>query len=100
MTIEVSTNNETATIKIIGRFDFSSQRDFRNAYQGQEKTVTEYVVDLSQTEYIDSSALGMLLLLKEHVESKNGHSKLSQPAPEIRKILTMSNFDQLFTITD
>jgi len=98
MTIEVSTNSETATIKIIGRFDFSSQRDFRNAYQNQEQIITEYIVDLSQTEYIDSSALGMLLLLKEHVELKNGHCKLFQPAPEIRKILTMSNFDQLFTI--
>jgi len=100
MTIEVSTNNEAATIKIIGRFDFSSQRDFRNAYQNQQQNVSEYIVDLSQTEYIDSSALGMLLLLKEHVESKNAHSKLFQPAPEIRKILTMSNFDQLFTISD
>lgn len=100
MTIEVSTNNETATIKVIGRFDFSSQRDFRNAYQNQEQAIIEYVVDLSQTEYIDSSALGMLLLLKEYVESKNGQSKLSQPAPEIKKILTMSNFDQLFTISD
>ena len=100
MTIEVSTNNETATIKVIGRFDFSSQRDFRNAYQNQQQTISEYVVDLSQTEYIDSSALGMLLLLKEYVELKNGHSKLLQPAPEIKKILTMSNFDQLFTISD
>lgn len=100
MTIEVSTNDEIATIKIIGRFDFSSQRDFRNAYQNQQQSVSEYIVDLSQTEYIDSSALGMLLLLKEHVESKNGHSKLFQPAPEIRKILNMSNFDQLFSISD
>lgn len=100
MTIEVSTNNEAATIKVIGRFDFSSQRNFRNAYQNQDQAVTEFIVDLSETEYIDSSALGMLLLLKEHVESKSSHCKLFQPAPEIRKILAMSNFDQLFTISD
>ena len=98
MTIEVSTNNGIATINVIGRFDFSSQRDFRLAYQNQ--AVTEFVVDLSKTEYIDSSALGMLLLLKEHADSKSGRTVLSQPAPEIKKILTMSNFDQLFTITD
>ncbi len=100
MTIEASTDNGIATIKIIGRFDFSSQRDFRNAYQGQNQAVEKFVVDFSQTEYIDSSALGMLLLLKEYVESKNGRTELSKPAPEIRKILTMSNFDQLFTISD
>jgi len=98
MTIEVSTNNGTSTISVIGRFDFSSQRDFRHAYQ--EQTNTEFVVDLSKTEYIDSSALGMLLLLKEHADLNNGRTILSKPAPEIRKILTMSNFDQLFTITD
>ena len=100
MTIESSTDNGIATIKIIGRFDFSSQRDFRNAYQGQDQAVEKFVVDFSQTEYIDSSALGMLLLLKEYVESKNGRTELYKPAPEIRKILTMSNFDQLFTISD
>jgi len=100
MTIEATTDNRTATIKIIGRFDFSSQRDFRNAYQGQDQAVEKFVVDFSQTEYIDSSALGMLLLLKEYVESKKGSTELSKPAPEIRKIFTMSNFDQLFKISD
>ena len=85
MTIEVLMNNETTTIKIIGRFDFSSQRDFRNAYQQQH--AKKFVVDLSQTEYIDSSALGMLLLLKEHAELNNGHVELHQASPEIRKIL-------------
>ncbi|MCF6298692.1 MAG: STAS domain-containing protein [Thiomicrorhabdus sp.] len=100
MTIEVSTNNEVATIKIIGRFDFSSQREFRDAYQNQQQHISEYIVDLSQTEYIDSSALGMLLILKEYVESKNGQSKIFQPAPAIKKILSISNLDQLFTISD
>jgi len=100
MTIETSTDNDTATIKVIGRFDFSSQHDFRNAYQSQGQDVIRFIVNFSQTEYIDSSALGMLLLLREFVESKNGSTELSQPSPEIRKILTMSNFDQLFTISD
>jgi anti-anti-sigma factor len=100
VTVEISIENKTATIKIAGRFDFSSQRDFRNAYKKDAEDAINFIVDLSETEYIDSSALGMLLLLNEHAESLNGHVKLSKPAPAIRDILSVANFEKLFEIVE
>lgn len=102
MSIEIQKGDDdkTRVLKIIGRFDFSIQREFRETYKNNNSAGIKYVVDLSQTEYIDSSALGMLLLLKEHAEENNGSTFLARPAEAIKKILTMANFDQLFKITE
>lgn len=100
MSITVNTNesNKTSSIKISGKFDFSVQREFRDAYRDNNEAGMEYIIDLSQTEYIDSSALGMLLLIKEHAEAQKGNVRLVRPASAIQKILTMANFEQLFQI--
>ncbi len=94
VTISKSDNEKTVTIKVDGRFDFSVHKDFRNAYKEQSGG-TDYRVNLSSTEYLDSSALGMLLLLKKHAESK---VVIERPNNEIKRVLTIANFDKVFTI--
>jgi len=55
-------------ISVKNRFDFSLHQYFRNAYSQCLEQDLNYVLDLSQTDYMDSSALGMILLLKDHVD--------------------------------
>ncbi len=99
MAITAKTADKTVTIYINGRFDFSSQRDFREVYRHCNEAGQVFHVDMSQTEYMDSSALGMLLLLKEHAENCKGRAEIRNPSPQVRKILEMVNFDRQFTIT-
>ncbi len=96
----VSASGDTVTIKISGRFDFSIHRDFRHAYEKAKPTSSQpcFVVDLSGTEYMDSSALGMLLLLREHAGSDNSNVKITNCRPVIKEILDIANFDKLFSI--
>jgi len=98
ISINVSEDNKSATMKIMGRFDFSLHNDFRKAYKDVSLSGGEYVVDLSGTEYLDSSALGMLLLLKEHAESQSCSVKLTGFSDEIKEILTIASFDKIFTL--
>ena len=98
ITISVSDDNKIATMKINGRFDFSLHNEFRKAYKDVSLSSGQYVVDLSSTEYLDSSALGMLLLLKEHAESQSGSVKLTGFGDEIKEILTIASFDKIFTL--
>lgn len=97
---QVSDDQKSLTIKVRNRFDFSRQREFRNAYCNYNDSSMAFYVDLSSTDYMDSSALGMLLLLKEHADAINGSVSLVRPADTIRKIIMMANFDKLFTIGD
>ncbi|MEG6624325.1 anti-anti-sigma factor, partial [Pseudomonas aeruginosa] len=58
-------------IMILGRFEFGANQDFRDAYERVAITPRRYVVDLRNAIYLDSSALGMLLLLRDHAGGEN-----------------------------
>ncbi|HBF07468.1 MAG TPA: anti-anti-sigma factor, partial [Gammaproteobacteria bacterium] len=44
------------------------------------------------------SALGMLLLLRDHAGGDTSHIEIVNCNNDVKKILTISNFEQLFTI--
>lgn len=93
-----STDGQELTIVISGRFDFGAHQEFRNAYERVSSTPRRYVVDLKDTTYLDSSALGMLLLLRDHAGGDSAQIRLLNCKPDVRKILAISNFEQLFQI--
>ncbi len=98
ITARESDDGKSVTILVNERFDFSGHREFRDAYRNRDALDLVYRVDLSTAEYMDSSALGMLLLLKEHADSKKSRVVLVQPSPAISQVLTLANFNQLFDI--
>jgi anti-anti-sigma factor len=85
-------------IHVQGRFDFSVHEEFRQAYERVGQTPQRYRVDLGGADYLDSSALGMLLLLREHAGGDGADITIANSNPDVRRILTISNFNQLFTI--
>ncbi|MBI6910751.1 STAS domain-containing protein [Pseudomonas sp. SIMBA_059] len=98
VTSEVSLDGKQLTIAITGRFDFGSHQQFREAYERFYKVPDAYTVDLKQATYLDSSALGMLLLLRDHAGGDDSQVTLINCSPDVRKILAISNFDKLFDI--
>lgn len=86
------------TIKVKGRFDFSAHQEFRDAYEKVDSIPSLYLVDMAETTYLDSSALGMLLLLRDHAGGDTAKIKISNSNSDVKKILTISNFEQLFEI--
>jgi len=95
---QLDTATETLTIKISGRFDFGIHQDFRKATEQISTTVTNILVDMGKVDYLDSSALGMLLVLRDKVNGKKSAVRISKAKPEVKKILEIANFDKLFTL--
>ena len=100
MVIQPLIDEGTARLSLAGRFDFHSHRDFRAAYEGplNDATVQTIVIDFMQVEYLDSSALGMLLLLKEKAESRGKKVRLANLNGSVKQVLEIANFGKLFTI--
>ncbi len=98
LTTSVSDDGKRITINISGRFDFNLHQEFRQAYEQSRNSDTGYTINLANTEYMDSSALGMLLLLRERAGGDKANIEIVNCSPEIKKILTISNFHQLFNI--
>lgn len=95
---KASTDGSELVISIDGRFDFSTHQDFRKAYENEEINPERYVVDMEDTTYLDSSALGMLLLLRDYAGGDTADVKIINCNDDVKKILTISNFEQLFVI--
>lgn len=100
MNISVTTDGPIAKIQLDGRFDFSVHRSFKEAYDPllRQQGVHSMEIDLRNVEYLDSSALGMLLLLRERAEAEGKAVVLSRPNPTVAQILDIANFGKLFTI--
>ncbi len=98
MAITSAANDNKLTISIDGRFDFSSHQDFRRAYEDVAEKPASYVVDLADTSYLDSSALGMLLLLRDHAGGDTSDISIVNCSADVKKILSISNFEQLFKV--
>lgn len=94
---QVSPNGEL-TIAVKGRFDFGAHQEFRRAYEGIAAHPKKYFVDMREATYLDSSALGMLLLLRDHAGGDEADIAIVNCNDDVKKILTISNFDQLFAI--
>ncbi|MFC3853355.1 STAS domain-containing protein [Salinispirillum marinum] len=98
VTAHPSDDRSVITIRVSGRFDFSSHQEFRKLYEAAPADVKQYVIDMTDATYLDSSALGMLLLLRDHAGGDNANIRISNCNPDVKKILTISNFGQLFTL--
>lgn len=94
-----SADGKALTISVEGRFDFSSHQEFRRAYEDRPIAAQTYSVDLQATTYLDSSALGMLLLLKDFAGGDDASIQIINCSDDVKKILAISNFEQLFSIS-
>ncbi|RUO35273.1 STAS domain-containing protein [Aliidiomarina sanyensis] len=95
---EFANDGKQFVIHVKGKFDFGMVHDFRQSYEGLTERVSSVVVDFRETEYIDSSALGMLLNMRKSLGAGTRTIHLINCRPEVRKILDISRFDKLFVI--
>ena len=93
-------SNDSATLLIVvdGRLDYNLRKEFRESFNETSSSTKNFKVNLLNTSFIDSSGLGLLLILKEHADEKGGKVVLSNPNEEVLELLELSNFTQLFTI--
>ena len=96
---DVSQDGSRLTIRVGGRFDFGKYQEFRDAYERVARPPAVVVIDLKDTTYLDSSALGMLLLLRDHVGGDEADVRVLHANADVRKILAISNFEKLFDIS-
>lgn len=93
-----SDGGKKVTISVSGKFDFQLYDEFRSAYDETSGQGVHYVVDLAQTDYLDSSALGMLLLLREHAGGEGAKIDIINTSADVKKILDVANFGKLFKV--
>lgn len=98
VTSVISEDGSKLTIAIKGRFDFAKHQEFRDAYEKLQPKPQLIVVDLKEATYLDSSALGMLLMLRDYAGGDDSDIRIINSNSDVCKTLAISNFNKLFDI--
>jgi len=100
MKFRLETNEKAGRISIHGRFDFNTHRHFRHAYEPliDNRELSAIEIELSAVNYIDSSALGMLMLLRDRAVKVNKTVSLATSTGVVEQVLNVANFDRIFSI--
>ena len=100
MNTENKTSNTTAVVKLTGRFTFDSHKEFRSAFSEQlAGKGREIAIDFSAVDYMDSAALGMLLLARERASDQGKTVTLKNCRGPVKAVLDIANFQRLFAIS-
>ncbi len=97
MAIEYNLNeNGELAIKISGRFDHSVHEPMRKATLEAEQAKT-VLLDLSRSTGIDSSALGMILILHERLGNNTEALKVKGTIDKVKEVFKLSGVDRFVT---
>lgn len=101
MPIELITQDQQGHLQLVitGRFTFELHKAFSDVVTRVPEDTRHLVIDMTRTEYLDSSALGMLLLLRDR-RPKPEKRLLVAPGSVVKEVLQIANFHQLFAIEE
>ena len=87
-------------IRLGGELDLYNAAQVRSALaDAYAQTPERIVVDLGEVEFIDSTALGVLIEIRAKLNNRDG-LLLAAPGLETRRALEVSGLDKLFVVRD
>ncbi|HET9819568.1 MAG TPA: STAS domain-containing protein [Rhodanobacteraceae bacterium] len=93
LSFECDNDHDCVTLHIADRFDFSVHRSFHQACLARPRA-RSYVVDLGSVTSMDSSALGMLLLLCEHAGGDDADIRIVNADAELTNTFRVAGLDR------
>jgi anti-anti-sigma factor len=98
--IKVSETKGCGMLFVKGSFAFHLQQEFRKAYEGLISTSKSIQIDLRDVDYMDSSGLGMLLVMKKYLDKHGVVYEIVNSRGQPLELLLMTHFNQYFKINN
>lgn len=91
---------EVVRLRMSGEFDISN-KDSLGAMLLQAESASCVIIDMTETSFIDSSALHCLIHLKQQLAARSGGAvHLVGVHPNVRRMFTITGLDTLFEIAN
>ncbi|MEO5337461.1 MAG: STAS domain-containing protein [Magnetospirillum sp. WYHS-4] len=95
---DVGTDRE---VYLSGKLSFADHKKFREVVQGLKAgNLRHCTLDMTRLESIDSAGLGLLILVKDTAKDKNLSLCIRGPKGQVRKMLEISRFGDIISITE
>lgn len=100
--MQFSQHQDQACLRVVmqGAFTFADHEAFRMVIDRlRAEDARRVVLEMGQVDFIDSAALGMLLLA--HDEAKKNHLEIAiaGASGQVRKMMEIARFDTLFVMS-
>ncbi len=99
--MEITTSREGTILKVNlnGRLTFTDNSAFQSILPTPGTTDVEHInLNLGDLDYIDSSGIGMLLVLKEKCDEVGANMTMSHPRGQVEKVLRVACIDRVIPI--
>ena len=97
MGFKMSERGDVTLIEIGGQLSVGNRQLLKQQVLEQlEEGGRKFVVDFSNTDYIDSSGLGVLVTLSKKIREKGGEISLSSLSKDLRTLFELTKLDTLF----
>jgi HptB-dependent secretion and biofilm anti anti-sigma factor len=89
---------DSNVIYLPSRFDYDYHKQFSTAYSSivDDTTIKEIILDFSRVEYLDSSALGMMVMFHKKAAATSKVAKIRGARGVTKEILSMANMQKIF----
>ena len=93
-------NDGVAILKVEGQLIVGNRQELKGLVQeGLDRGERKFVIDCTQTGYIDSSGLGALVSLSRKVREQGGELRIAGLNDDLRALFELTKLDTLFHIS-
>ena len=90
--------DEKTVVYMDGRFDFGSRKVFKEAIDHATDEGNPVVLELEKVTFVDSSALGLLVICHQNFKNKKIPFYLVNPQTYVKQVLDLANIAKMIPI--
>ena len=98
MEIKKTLEGEKLTVAISGRLDTTTAPELEEALKESMDGISELVIDFTETEYISSAGLRVLLAFAQEMEERDGSIKAVNVSDFLHKAFGLTGFLEILNV--
>ena len=101
MSFTIHRQSDVLVVDVEGQLIVGNRQELKQKVLDElERGERKFLIDFSQTGYIDSSGLGVLVSLSKKIREQGGELRLSSLNEDLRTLFELTKLDTLFRIAD
>jgi anti-sigma B factor antagonist len=101
MAFQVNREGDVVVVDVNGQLIVGNRQELKQkVLEEVENGGRKFLIDFTETGYIDSSGLGVLVSLSKKIREQGGELRLSSLNDDLRTLFELTKLDTLFRISD